>query len=163
MDQDSLQSVREALSVRAARLGVFDQIEEVDGLLRCHAMHVEEPAWYQIGPFETLDGIDAAWVGMYTPNRWLSESIEADVLHMGDKFEDLLEEELIDKGLDERLIVEHFRDDEKVFVFRSPVKALAGQTLASPASLETMLKTLAAYEACFRELGDMTPDEDELS
>lgn len=162
MDQDTLQSVREALSVRAAEMGVFDQIEQVDGLLRCHAMHVEEPAWYQVGPFETIDGADAAWVGMYTPNRWLSESVEADVLHMGDKFEDLLEEELIDQGLDERLPVQHFRDDEKVFVFRSAVKAPLGQRLDGPACLEELVKTLAAYEACFRELGDMTPDEDDL-
>ena len=37
---------------------------------------------------------------MLTKDRWLSESIEAEVMHHGDSLEELIEEELIDLGLD---------------------------------------------------------------
>ncbi|MEE9403284.1 MAG: hypothetical protein V3V20_00185 [Algisphaera sp.] len=136
----------------AENAGVFKTVKSIDGILRCDAAAVEEEAWYQVGPAETHAGVACVWVGLYIADRWLSESVEADVLHQGDDFEDLLEEELIDLGYDTRLKVEHFRNDDKVFVFRSPVPA--NET-------DAVQQTLLAYEACFRELGDMTPGEDD--
>jgi len=159
MDQMTQQHVLDALLAKAEQAGVFERVELTQGLGLCHAKDVEEEAWYQVGPIEAVAGETAVWVGMHTPDRWLSESIEADVLHMGDKFEDLLEEELIDQGLDERLEVQHFRDDAKVFVFRSAVVPRAGQLVDGAEALERAFQVLLSYEACFRELGDMTPDE----
>lgn len=142
----------EALAPAARAAGVFAAVSTPSGLLRCDAAAVEEEAWYQVGPAGEYAAAPCVWVGLYVADRWLSGSIEADVLHSGDHFEDLLEEELIDQGYETRLKVEHFRDDHKVFVFRSPVPA------DRP---EAVLPTLLAYEACFRELGDMTPEEDD--
>ena len=136
----------------AAEAQVFKDVRTEGENLRCDAAEVEEEAWYQVGPREVHGGTNCVWVGLYIADRWLSESVEADVLHSGDHFEDLLEEELIDQGYDVRLKVEHFRNDDKVFVFRSPVPA------DRP---DDVTRTLLAYEACFRELGDMTPDEDD--
>ena len=46
-----------------------------------------------------------------------------------------------------RLKIEHFRSDDMLFTFRSPLPA--GIQAADAA------KVLLAYEACFRNLGDM--------
>jgi hypothetical protein len=141
---------------------VFESVEINRGLVKAHARVVESPCWYQVGPLETIDRTSRLWVGIYTPDRWLSGSIEADVLHMGDKYEDLLEEELVDQGWNARLEVEHFRDDEKVFVFRSPILVEESQSLDDASLIEKATQALLAYEMAFRELGDMVPEEDDL-
>ncbi len=141
-----------SLATTARDAAVFASVDMQPGLLRCDAAKVEEEAWYQVGPTGEYEGAPCIWVGLYIADRWLSESVEADVLHQGDHFEDLLEEELVDQGYDTRLKVEHFRNDHKVFVFRSPVPTDRPHAVR---------QTLLAYEACFRELGDMTPDEDD--
>ena len=95
---------------------------------------------------------DGVWIALVTADRWLSQSIEQQLVHTGDKMEDLLEEELID--LDSgatRLKIEHFRDDDKLFTFRSKVPAGT-----DPAALAILVR---GYEACFRRLGDMEGDE----
>ena len=55
--------------------------------------------------------------------------------------------------------VEHFRDEDKVFVFRSPTRVEVGQDLDDTDLVERLTKLLLAYEAAFRELGDMVPEE----
>ncbi|MEL7087621.1 MAG: hypothetical protein AAGL98_04145 [Planctomycetota bacterium] len=150
----------DALAERCRESDLFASVEVIDGLLKAHAKVVESPCWYQAGPLETVDETSHVWVGIYTPDRWLSGSIEADVLHMGDKYEDLLEEELVDQGWNARLNVQHFRDDDKVFVFRSPVPVGPEQALDDPALIERVKQGVFAYEAAFRELGDMIPEED---
>lgn len=156
------QTMLETLAERARAADVFKSVEIDRGLLKAHAREVESDCWYQIGPLETIDRTSKLWVGIYTPDRWLSGSIEADVLHMGDKYEDLLEEELVDQGWNARLPVEHFRDDEKVFVFRSPLEMKEDQALDDETLIERVTQTLLAYEMAFRELGDMVPEEDDL-
>lgn len=153
-------SMLDTLAQRATDADLFESVEVEAGFLKAHARVVESPCWYQVGPLETVDDTSHLWVGMYTPDRWLSGSIEADVLHMGDKYEDLLEEELIDQGYNARFDMQHFRDDDKVFVFRSAVPMATEQKLDDPDLLDRVLQTLLAYEACFRELGDMIPEED---
>lgn len=148
------------LAKRAREADTFKRVEIDAGLLKAHARVVESPCWYQVGPLETIDRTSRLWVGMYTPDRWLSGSIEADVLHKGDKYEDLLEEELIDQGWNARLDIEHFRDDQKVFVFRSPVPVAEDQSFGDADLLDRLTRALLAYEMCFRELGDMIPEED---
>ncbi|MEM9420154.1 MAG: hypothetical protein AAGA25_14035 [Planctomycetota bacterium] len=150
----------EALAQQATDADLFESVEIDQGLLKAHARVVESPCWYQIGPLQTVDTTSTVWVGMYTPDRWLSGSIEADVLHMGDKYEDLLEEELIDQGYNARFDMQHFRDDEKQFVFRSAVPVDSEKLLEDPGLAERLFQALCAYEACFRELGDMIPEED---
>lgn len=126
--------------------GVFASVARTDAGLRCDAQHVEEDCYYAV---TTED--DGVWVGWYTPDRWLSESVEADLVHTGDKIEELVDEELVDAGYPGKLSVQHFRNDDKVFVFRSKLDA---------PSAESIVVALLAYQACFVELGDMGPDED---
>ena len=88
-------------------------------------------------------------------DRWLSESIETDLVHTGDKLDELLEDELVDLGWTHgRLPFEHFRSDDLLFTFRTPID------LARCGASE-VATVLLAYERCFRELGDMDgSDED---
>ncbi len=150
----------DAVALAAREADVFESVQTDQGLVKAHARVVESDCWYQVGPVTTVDRDTQVWVGIYTPDRWLSGSIEADVLNLGDKYEDLLEEELVDQGGEGRLKVEHFRDDDKVFVFRSPVAVRAGEDLDHRQVVDRLTKALLAYEAAFRELGDMVPEED---
>ena len=156
----SHEKLLDAVARGAREADVFERVEIAEGLLRAHARVVESDCWYQVGPVSTVDRATSVWVGIYTPDRWLSGSIEADVLNLGDKYEDLIEEELVDQGGEGRHKVEHFRDDEKVFVFRSPVTVREEVALDDATVADRVVKMLLAYEAAFRELGDMVPEED---
>jgi len=113
-----------------------------------HVRGLQAPATRESAFYRLLDHPDGRFVSLVTSDRWLSQSIEQQLVISGDKLEDLLEEELID--LDSpitRLKVDHFRDDDKLFTFRSPVPP--GSSVAAIGLI------LRGYEACFRRLGDM--------
>jgi hypothetical protein len=141
-----LESVREG----AVQSGVFGDVRLTAERLECDAANSAEPATFRIG---VEDG--RVWVSLVMPDRWQSESIEADLMHSGDKLEELLDEELAE--LDEEghaLSFEHFRSDDMLFTFRTPIPQDgkdAGLTL----------RFLLAYEACFRQLGDMDAGSDD--
>lgn len=97
---------------------------------------------------------DAVVVGLYIRDRWLSESVEADLMHTGDDMEEMLEEELIELGHERRFKIEHYRDEDKRFVFRSRFSPSA-EGLEQDAAAELGAKLLVAYHACFVQLGDM--------
>lgn len=150
--REFLESVRD----RAVGADVFDSAELSGTRLSCAARGSAEPAEYRVG---LEDG--SLWVSLVTSNRWLSQSIEADLVHTGDKLEDLIEEELVDQGLTgTRLPFEHFRSRDMLFTFRSPLP-IALSELAAAASVETATRCLLAYEACFRRLGDMEAGDEE--
>lgn len=133
--------------------GDFAQVSLDATALRCDALHVEEECYYAA----TAEP-DGLWIGWYTPDRWLSESVEADLVHTGDKIDELIEDERVDQGLPAgKPEVQHFRSRDKVFVFRSKLELPEDPTEAAA----LIAKTLLAYQACFVELGDMGPDEDE--
>ena len=101
-----------------------------------------------------------AWVALATADRWLSQSIEQDLVHTGDKLHDLMDEELAEqghRGKCERF--EHFRDESKTFVFRTPIPVDRGSSAADAAALIT--RFLLACEAMFRPLGDMAGGDDD--
>ena len=155
---DECQELYEEVGDRARQAGVFAKVRRTDHALRCSAKGIESEASYQVTV--ALPEHDVVWVGLHTPDRWLSESIEAELMHVGDKIEELLEEELVEQGFESRLPVEHFRDDQKVFVFRSPVFVSKPEEVNAPAVIDRVTRVLLAYEACFRELGDMTPADE---
>lgn len=137
-----LQTVRTA----AAERGVFSSIDLLADRLRCHAKGCPEPAWYELACVG-----DALIVRFATPDRWLSESIETDLMHTGDPLEELVEEELAELGWKGTVApVKHFRDDDRVYTFENLVPKSADATLESVAT-----KFLFAYEAAFRGLGDV--------
>lgn len=146
----------EGVGARARAAGVFGPIGVHAGMLVCEAANSAEPADYRV-----LVDKDRLWVALTTPDRWLSQSMEADLMHTGDKIEDLIEEELVNIGWEggagpesARPSFEHFRDADKLYTFRTPVPVNL-ELAADPATEATVALWLLAYEACFRQLGDM--------
>lgn len=151
----ALASFLAAVRDGAAAAGVFGEPRVEGGRLVCPAPDAAAPAEYRV----ELDG-GQVWVSLVTPDRWLSHSIEADLLHTGDKIEDLIDEELAEHGFTGGpLRCEHFRDRDKLFTFRSPLPIGPGD-LGDPAAADRTRRALLAYEACFRRLGDMEAAEE---
>lgn len=150
-------SMLEAIRARAEEAGVFAECRLADGRLQCRALNAAEEAWYRIEPDNGPD--NGSWyVSLVTPNRWLSESIEADLMHFGDPIEELIEEELIELGMEKgQPKVEHYRSDDMLYTFRTPLKSAEGDAAFSQEAGTYLL----AYEAAFRELGDMDVDEED--
>ncbi|MBS0186742.1 MAG: hypothetical protein JSS51_01660 [Planctomycetes bacterium] len=143
----------EAIARRATDAGVFGSVQVRGTRLIAPARCPAAPAEYRI----EVEGIDA-FVGVFTADRWLSHSVEADLLNTGDDLEELLEEELIELGGSAPApTIDHFRNDEKLFAFRSK----AGVGAGDPRAAEVLGTLLLAYEACFRHLGDMHKDTDD--
>jgi hypothetical protein len=145
----------EAVEKVASHAGVFGpvQLKKSPGMLSCAAKNSAEPAEYRL--FEESGKL---WVSLVTDNRWLSQSIEAQLFHSGDKLEELLDEELYDVGYEgETLRFEHFRSQDMLYTFRSQLPF--GPDAPDAAGLAA--KCLLAYEACFRRLGDMDAGDEE--
>lgn len=144
-------AVLQLLQQEAQAAGVFESVSVEDDRLNCKASESAEDAWYRV---ETDQG--RIYVSLVMKDRWLSESIEAELMHTGDSIEELLDEELEDAGYEgSPLPVEHFRSEDMYFTFRSPVpvESAADEKVLA----EKLKKCLFAYEATFRELGDMQP------
>lgn len=178
MIETTIDTYLSAIQDAAERAGVFGSIERGAEMLRCAAPAAGAEAWYRVrregddagaaGAGSTGTSSSGAspgtgspkpgarwWVELVTPDRWLSESVEADLMHHGDPIEELVEEELVELGAPAgRPQVQHFRSDDLLYTFRSP---LAGD----PPSVDETMRLLLAYEAAFRELGDIEADEEE--
>jgi hypothetical protein len=138
---------------RADTSGVFGPTDIRDGMLICRAKNAAAPASYRV-----FAENGRVWISLVMADRWLSESIESSLVDHGDHLEDLIEEELAELGYHgPRLTFEHFRSDDKLFTFRTPVPGPTG----GPAGVENVTKLLLGYEACFRNLGDMDAGESE--
>lgn len=117
------------------------------GVLRCQARDAAAPADYFIRACPT-----GYAVGLETADRWLSESIESSLMHGRDALEDLVEEELVDLGGAGAIPqVKHFRSPERRYTFECEFGA--GTDAAADAA--RALLHLLAFEAAFRQLGDM--------
>lgn len=153
MTTQTQQALLHAVAKRADHAAVFAQVA-IDGP-RLTAAARDADAHYRLDALP--DG--TLWVSLVTADRWLSESIETDLLHTGDRIEELIDDELVDLGFEAGpLRVEHFRSDDLLFTFRSPVPT-AG--LADDRATDAAATCLLAYEACFRQLGDMAGARDD--
>ncbi|MBL8744977.1 MAG: hypothetical protein JNK58_01330 [Phycisphaerae bacterium] len=125
----------------------FASVQRRGASVHCVALTNEEAAYEATSE---ADGVFVAWV---SPNRYLSQSIEADLMWTGDDLMDLIEEELADEGCTDHPLgrIEHFRDAEKRFTFRSRVRAGADAAL--------VVKCLVALAKTFSQLGDMKDEE----
>lgn len=142
------------LRIAAEEAGVFESVCIEPGQLVCQADGSAEPAEYRV---DVQDG--KVWVSLVTDNRWLSESIESELMHTGDKLDELLEEEMADLGYEGPMLpFEHFRSVDKLFTFRTPVCDEAPEYTSKQGDLARL--TLLGYEACFRQLGDMSESEE---
>ncbi len=146
----------DSVATRARAAGIFADVTVSPSGLRCGASGSAAPAAYLL---TFADG--RLWVALQTADRWLSQSIEQDLVHTGDKLDELLEEEMVELGYSgPRLPFEHFRSQDKLFTFRSPLP-LDETQLAGDAGTQLAALALLGYEACFRRLGDMEGGEDE--
>jgi hypothetical protein len=157
MPENALATMYDQITKRAQAAEVFAGAELRDGLLALQAKDCGSALDYFV---DASSDSAAIWVGLMTPDRWLSESIEADLMHRGDDIVELLEDELHDQGLEESLDVQHFRDDDKQYVFRSVAAKRSSAATDDEGAIERILKVLLAYEACFRELGDVCGADD---
>lgn len=137
-------------------VGVADEGKPDGVLLIAVAKDTPEPVFYRL---EVVEGLLA--VSWCSPDRYISQSIETDVLWTGDDLDDLIDEELVDLGWNRGRLkpLKHFRNDEMLFVFISETPIKAADATASDA--EDLTKAVLAYEIAFRELGDMAGDDDD--
>ena len=152
-DTATLTAVFDAMIQPLTETEAFAQVKRTATGVRCDALHVEEECYYAAH----VDADGKLWVGWYSPDRWVSGSIEGDLVHTGDKIDDLLEEELVDQGVTNKITLDHYRNDDKVFVFHGTLD-LPGDAAEAT---QLIVKVLVAFQACFVELGDMGPEEDE--
>lgn len=147
----SLERILTSVRARAEAARVFGAVDVRDGMLVCRAKASAASASYRL-----VTDSGRLWVALVMADRWLSESIEADLMHTGDKMEELIEEELVELGVQGADVTcEHFRSEDLLFTFRSPV-ALPGSGIDSAGASEAAAAWLLAYEAAFRNLGDMS-------
>lgn len=105
--------------------------------------------------YEVVSEGGNVFVSWVSENRYLSQSIEADLMWTGDDLMELIEEELVDLGCTDHPLgrVEHFRDAGKRFTFRSKVVAPGGADAA------LIAKCIVAYATALGQLGDMKEEE----
>ena len=136
--------------------GRFDAVELLENGVRCRARDVESEASYSL-----LVAGEHMTIQLGSPDRWLNESIEADVEHSGDDLGELIEEELLDLDFPiertGRPVVKHYRNDDRIYIFESDIPI----RMNSDEGFDTACKWLYAYEAAFRELGDMGGPSDD--
>lgn len=149
-----LENLLKAVRIRADASGAFKSATVQNSCLTCVAKFSAEPAEYRLGIHQKQ-----LCILLVTPNRWLSQSIEADLMHTGDNLENLIADELLDtssKGTS--LPVTHFRSEDKLYSFRTPLPIpldASGDVSADPANIETSYNVLMSYQNVFSELGDM--------
>jgi len=147
----ALDAIVDQVRTLAAASDLFGAITRDSRGLNLEAPHAAAPASYRVN---VENG--TLWAALVTPDRYLSQSIEQDLVHTGDKMGDLLQDELIDVDhpAPYRPVVEHFRDAQKLFTFRSAIPAtdLAGTPTECA---QRVWLTLKAYQACFVNLGGM--------
>lgn len=128
--------------------GVFGEVVLAGSRLECSAKSSPVPAQYRV------ELTDMGWnISLGTMDRWLSESIESQLVESRDSLEDLLNDELIDLDWKEGAVpVRHFRDDAKRYVFECTL----GRGSDKADNLRRTSAFLFAFEAAFSQLGDMS-------
>lgn len=147
MTTATLKHVFERVGEAARASGVFGAVRVSERGVECEAKNAADRAWYRL---DVQEGV--LCVSLVTPGRYLSQSIEADLMNTGDSLSELLEEEMVDLGSEPvALAVEHYRSEDKLFTFRSRLPERADEGLLAKFAERALL----GYEATFRRLGDM--------
>lgn len=138
----------------------YDLVTAAPTRVEGHAADAPEGALYRL---EYREG--KLWVAWVSPDRYLSQSIEAVLVFTGDDLDDMIDEELVDLGWERGRLApnEHFRDEDKLFTFRSalPIDPAALDAGSLKALATDGARAVNAYRIAFSELGDMDGGEDE--
>ena len=149
--QLSLREFLDRVADRARGSRSFASVEVSPARVECMARGPAEPAVYRVDA-----DASRVWVSLVMKDRWLSQSIEADLVHTGDSLGELIEEEWVDLGgAPGAVVCEHFRSEDKLFTYRT---GITGLDSLDDAAVERSVRMLLAYEACFRRLGDMNAE-----
>ena len=155
MDQHTFESLLPDVARRARESGVFSAIEMAGDALVCRPRASGVDGEYAV----TWDaGKGGPYVVLRSADRWLSESIEADLMHSGDDMAELIEDELAELGEDYRPVVRHYRDEAMRYTFGSVMPDRGG---SAARAADGVLRLLLAYEAVFSELGEMSASRDD--
>jgi len=150
---DAKQALYKAVKDGASTAQVFAEITIDERGLSCQAKNSAEEAFYRVSIVD-----DAVWISLETKDRWLSGSIEGDLVNTGDKLDELIEEEVIDLGHhDAKVSFDHFRSPELMYVFRSRLST----AIDDPKAAQHALIWLLGYEIVLRELGDMDDTQED--
>ncbi|MCA9293316.1 MAG: hypothetical protein KDA20_05825 [Phycisphaerales bacterium] len=143
-----------ATSLREAE--TFAKVELRRPGLWAHPAGTEAEAFYRI----EFEGTGEVWASWCSPDRYLSQSIESELMWSRDDLDDMLDEELVDLGWDAGALkpLKHYRDDEQLFVFRA-LLPLRGAALVAGDG-ENLARCLMAFDRVFCELGDMKDDDE---
>lgn len=163
-----LDTILRAVRARLESTDAFGSIEAKAGMLVAAAKASAEPAFYRLewdaGPAGAPPGL---WVALVMPSRWLSESIESDLVENGDDVGELVEDELIELGYEGQGMpptFQHFRSTDMLYTFRTPIPMGGKGISSSQADVERLADVAAlwmrAYEQAFRRLGDMEVGEE---
>jgi len=153
LSEDTKQALYKHAQQGAIDANVFGEIIIDDRGLSCQAKNSAEEAFYRVSVVD-----DAIWISLETKDRWLSGSIEGDLVNTGDKLDELIEEEVIDLGHhDAKVSFDHFRSPELMYVFRSRLST----AIDDPKAAQHALIWLLGYEIVLRELGDMDDTEED--
>jgi hypothetical protein len=150
----------------------FGPVEIKGGVLIASAKASAAPAFYRLEWDAGKAGVPGGlWVALVMPSRWLSESIESDLVEHGDDVGELVEDELIELGYEGEGMpptFQHFRSNDLLYTFRTPIPiGEAGLSAPGdggrPVDAERIAGVAAlwmrAYEQAFRRLGDMEVKE----
>ena len=136
---------------RLRQSGRFASVETIDDEIRCRAHEVD--AHYVLAQ----DG-QRLVVRFETPDRWLSESVEAELYNSSDSLDELLEESLdeLEWPIDEAAVTSfrHYRNDDLKYVFEHVIPEHGEPE-------DTAATWILGYEATFHELGDVAGEQDE--
>ena len=153
LSEDTKQALYKHAQQGAIDADVFRMITIDDRGLSCQAKNSAEDAFYRVSIVD-----DEVWISLETEDRWLSGSIEGDLVNTGDKLNELIEEEVIDLGHDQAQVnFEHFRSPELMYVFRSRLST----AIDDPQAAQHALIWLLGYEIVLRELGDMDDTQED--
>lgn len=147
-------AVLEAAAARVREADVFASAEVEGTRLVAEARGTPSPVLYRIDATES--GLAVSW---NSTDRYLSQSIESDLMWTGDDLDDLIDEELVDLGWDRGRLgaLAHHRDEAMFFTFKSSVPL--DVAVLTESDSEDLARCLLAYELAFRELGDMSDDD----
>lgn len=135
----------------------FDTAQRVGDVVTCHAHGTVDEAQFCI---EVDD--EGVWLTWASVDRYLSQSIEAELTYTGDDIDDMVDEEIVDAGwnLGKLTPNTHYRDEDMRFVFRWKTGITAAD-LDAGTHAPTFANALAGMVEAFVELGDMVPGDDD--
>ena len=151
------QALLTRIAERALAHDVFDSAEVKGSMVYAHATDSPEEAFYRVEIDE--EGVFVSWA---SEDRYISQSIEAELMWTGDDLDDMIDEGAQDAGwtLGRMEPLKHYRDEGMHFVYRSKTP-IAPADADAGAHADQLVAAMAGYAEAMAEFGDMKPESDD--